>query len=235
MSEAEFYEQHSGVAMTCRSYKEYEEMFMFDDCLFKKGRVLDAASGGSSFIAELTKKGYDAVAVDPLYRLSVEEMNAFGYQEIEIASQKLEKVKHIYEWVSYESLDMHNDIRRHSFQKFLESYKQDVKKEKYIAASLTSLPFENDTFSLVVCNHFLFLYQEQFDFNFHLKAIEEMIRVTKVGGSIRIYPLVDFKSQIYTHLDELIDAINTSHASAKIKETPFRFLPSAHHFLQIDK
>lgn len=234
MSKTEFYEQF-GVAMTCRSFKEYEEMFMLDEHSLKKGRVLDVASGGSSFVAELSKRGYDAVAVDPLYRLSVEEMNTFGNKEIEIAAQKLEKVKHLYEWDSYESLDAHNEIRVHSFQQFLDSYKQDVKKKKYVTASLPSFPFDDDTFSLILCNHFLFLYQEQFDFKFHLEAIEEMIRVTKKGGSIRIYPIVDFKYQIYPHLDELIETLNKIDVSAKIYGTNFRFLPSANHFLQIDK
>lgn len=234
MSKEEFYEQ-MGVAMTCRSFKEYEEMFMLEEYLLKKGKILDVASGGSSFVAELTKKEYDAIAADPLYRLSAEEMNTFGSKEIEIATQKLEKVEHLYDWDTYESLDLHNKIRFDSFQQFIDSYKQDVKKEKYIPASLPSLPFKEDTFSLILCNHFLFLYQEQFDYTFHLEAIKEMIRVTQEGGVIRIYPIVDFKYQIYPHLDELIETLNTVGVRAKIQETKFRFLPSAHHYLQIDK
>jgi len=234
VAESEIYEQF-GVAMTCRSFEEYENMFMLDERLFKRGKVLDVASGGSSFVAELTKKGYAATAVDPLYKLSVGEMNKLGNKEIELASQRLEKVKHSYEWKSYGSLDSHNEIRRHSFHQFINSYKQDIMKEKYIPASLPSLPFDNDTFSLILCNHFLFLYQEQFDLTFHLEAIEEMIRITEKGGSIRIYPIVDFKYQMYPQLDELMDSLKKQDVCSKICETNFRFLPSAYHFLQIDK
>lgn len=234
MSRDEFYKQ-IGVAMTCRSFKEYQEMFMLDEQLFKKGRILDVASGGSSFVAELTKQGYDAVAVDPFYKLSVEEMNKHGFKEMKMAAEKLEKVKHIYKWDSYKDLDSHNNIRSLSFQQFIDSYKQDIKKEKYIPASLPSLPFKDDTFSLTFCNHFLFLYQEQFNFQFHLEAILEMIRVTKKGGSVYIYPLVDFKYQNYPHLNKLIESLIEIGVSPKVNETNFRFLPSANHFLKIDK
>ena len=62
-------------------------------------------------------------------------------------------------------------------------------------------------FSLVFCNHFLFLYQEQFDYLFHFNAIKELIRVIKKGGSIYIYPLVNFKDEVYSHFEELIETL----------------------------
>ncbi|MGM0878334.1 MAG: class I SAM-dependent methyltransferase [Bacillota bacterium] len=234
MIKTEYYEQ-IGVAMTCRSFKEYEEMFTLDEHLLKKGRVLDVASGASSFVAGLRKRGYDAVAVDPLYSLSLEEMNTLGNKEIEIATQKLDKIKDLLVWESYESLESHNQIRINSFQQFLESYKKDDREEKYISAALPSLPFDDETFSLILCNHFLFLYQEQFDFDFHLQAINELIRITKKGGVIRIYPLVGFKNESYPYLDKLIKTLGSKDIEIEITSTNFRFIPSATHFLNIKK
>ncbi|WP_052401121.1 class I SAM-dependent methyltransferase [Oceanobacillus jeddahense] len=153
MSETKYYEQ-TGVAMTCRSFNEYKEMFMLDDLLLNKGKILDVASGASSFVAELSKRGYDAVAVDPLYSLSLEGMNDFGSREIQIATEKIDKIKDFFVWDSYESIESHNQIRINSFEQFLESYAEE---EKYFSAALPSLPFEDETFSLIVCNHFLFL------------------------------------------------------------------------------
>ncbi|WP_017754025.1 methyltransferase domain-containing protein [Calidifontibacillus oryziterrae] len=234
MSKTELYTQ-SGVAMTCRSYQEYKEMFMFKEDLFSKGKILDIASGASSFIAELNQMEYEAIAVDPLYKLTSEEIYDLGKKEINIASQKLSQNENLFIWNNYKSLKHHDEIRNRSLNQFIDNYRKDKHKEKYIPATLPNLPFDNNTFSLVFCNHFLFLYQEQFDFKFHLDAINEMVRITKKGGLILIYPLVGFKDEIYPHLDKLIDSLNTNDVSAKINETKFRFLPSATHYLKIDK
>jgi SAM-dependent methyltransferase len=234
MSKTEYYEQ-IGVAMTCRSFKEYVEMFMLDEHLLKKGRVLDVASGASSFVAELSKRGYDSVAVDPLYRLSLEEMTTHGNKEIEVATQKLEKIKDRFVWDSYKSLEAHNQIRKNSFQQFLESYKMDARKETYIPGALPALPFEDETFSLVLCNHFLFLYQEQFDYDFHIQALKELIRITQKGGMIRIYPLVGFKNESYPYLENLMKVVGSECTEIELIRTNFRFIPSATHFLTIKK
>ncbi|EKN68151.1 hypothetical protein P9E76_18350 [Schinkia azotoformans] len=234
MCKTELYAQ-SGVAMTCRSYQEYKEMFMLKEGLLSNGRILDIASGASSFTAELNQKGYEAIAVDPLYTLTSEEMYDLGKKEIKIASQKLSQNENLFIWNDYKSLKHHDEIRERSLNQFIESYREDNNKEKYISATLPFLPFDNDTFALVFCNHFLFLYREQFDYKFHLDAINEMIRITQKGGSILIYPLVDFKDGIYPHLNKLIDDISEIGINIKINKTEFRFLPSATNFLTIEK
>jgi SAM-dependent methyltransferase len=234
MNQIELYAQ-TGVAMTCRSYQEYEQMFMLDQDLISKGLVLDVASGASSFTAELNRRGYSAVAVDPLYRLSSEEIGELGQTEINTAIRKLSEKENLFVWDYYDSLENHLKIRNHSLNHFLKAYERDINKEKYIPAELPSIPFGNDVFSLVLCNHFLFLYQEQFDYQFHLNAIEELIRVTKKGGTICIYPLVGFKDEVYPELNELIKSLNKNGVTAEMVETKFRFLPSATHFLKINK
>ncbi len=51
MSDLNRYEQ-IGVAMTCRSYEEYERMFACDFGGSKLGAILDIAGGASSFTAD---------------------------------------------------------------------------------------------------------------------------------------------------------------------------------------
>ncbi|MFB5660961.1 class I SAM-dependent methyltransferase [Alteribacillus sp. HJP-4] len=231
MSKTKYYEQ-IGVAMTCRSFQEYKEMFMLEKDLLEKGRILDVASGASSFVTELNANGFDATAVDPLYRLTHEEMKNHGKREVETAAQKIEMVKHQFVWNSYKNIEAHHEIRKNSLEKFLAGYQN---KENYIPAALPDLPFENDTFSLVVCNHFLFLYQEQFGYDFHLQAVNELIRVTKPGGIIRIYPLVGFKNEPYPFMDELMNELEIINVTAELLSTSFRFLPAATQFLNIYK
>ncbi|WP_394542752.1 class I SAM-dependent methyltransferase [Priestia aryabhattai] len=234
MSRAEFYEQ-VGVAMTCRSYGEYEKMFLLEDDFLKKGKILDVAAGASSFIAEANERGYDAVAVDPLYDLTVEQMTLHGQKEMKEATEKLAKNISSFSWNSYKNLEEHDTIREDSFKLFLNHYKENPIKKRFITGNLPNLPFDDGAFSFVLCNHFLFLYQEQFDFEFHLQAIREMIRVTKKGGMIRIYPLVGFKNERYPYLNDLIEVLNDENTVVKTIDTTFRFVPAATEFLTINK
>ncbi|MFC3885945.1 hypothetical protein ACFOU2_21700 [Bacillus songklensis] len=117
MSRVNLYEQ-IGVAMTCRSYGEYERMFSLEDSLLKRGKILDVAAGASSFVTEANKKGYDAVAIDPLYSLTLEEMTKHGQKEMKTATEKLAKNAHLFVWEDYKDLDHHDQIREQSFQLF---------------------------------------------------------------------------------------------------------------------
>src|SRR5690606_17147304 len=135
--------------------------------------ILDIAAGASSFTAECISRGYDATACDPLYKLSDDQIYEFGKQQLSIASEKLNSKKDAFNWNYYKDIETHDDIREHSLEKFIDSYRSDFDKEAYMNAMLPNLPFEDDTFSCIVCNHFLFLYQEQFDYSFHLAAIKE--------------------------------------------------------------
>ncbi len=87
MSREILYEQ-TGVAMTCRSYEEYVEMFKLTTKQLEKGTILDVAAGASSFVAKAKEAGYEASAVDPLYRLSFEEVKAHATKEMQIAEEK---------------------------------------------------------------------------------------------------------------------------------------------------
>ncbi|MDT2046801.1 class I SAM-dependent methyltransferase [Bacillus sp. 1780r2a1] len=234
MSTETFYEQ-VGVAMTCRSYKEYEEMFMLDESLLGKGPILDVAGGASSFSTKANEQGYDAFAVDPLYNLSFEEMMCKGQKEMQEASEKLNKSLSSFSWESYGSLAKHIEIRKHSLDLFLNQYQEKKANKRFVYGALPDLPFNNETFSLVLCNHFLFLYEEQFDFNFHLQAIQELIRVTKKGGEIRIYPLVNFRGERYPYLNKLLDTLSRESLSVKTINTLFRFVPAATEVLIIKK
>ena len=161
-------------------------------------------------------------------------MEKLGKREIQLSSDKLANVQDSFLWDYYTSLDKHIEIRQKSFQKFIESYTHE-KGESYISGSLPNLPFTDESFSLILCNHFLFLYQDQFDFTFHVNALNEMIRVLENGGEIRIYPIVGFKNELYPYLDELKLEIEKNEVEFDLIPTHFSFLPNATHYLQIKK
>jgi len=230
----EFYEQQ-GVAMTCRSFKEYESMFACRFGDLKQQAVLDVAAGASSFTASARMQGIHSIAVDPMYCLNTQEMEERALREIELATEKLAKVSHLYRWDDYGSLEMHRMNRLQSLSLFIHDYRKDVAKEIYKPCSLPQLAFEDHSFSMVVCSHFLFLYEEQFDYAFHLAAIGEMMRVCRPGGEICLFPLLNFKRQPYVYLDELQQAIVDRGGEVAFPETHLTFMPEATNFLRIVK
>jgi ubiquinone/menaquinone biosynthesis C-methylase UbiE len=229
-----YYEQ-VGVAMTCRSFEEYEKMFVLNLKELQQGAVLDIAAGASSFTAGARASGIKARAVDPLYRLTLEQMAEHGLNEIEVSTAKLAKLADQYNWAYYGNLERHRDNRLMSLDLFLQDYADKEASQVYIPCALPQLPFKDNTFSLVLCSHFLFLYQEQFDYTFHLNAVKEMLRVCRSRGEIRIYPVYDLKGQPYAFLEQLLAELNGSCDVSELIKSELPFLPGSTHFLSIVK
>jgi hypothetical protein len=228
------YEQ-IGVAMTCRSYKEYAAMFALNEAVVSGGPVLDAAAGASSFSAELRSRGITAVSADPLYAMGLNEIADHGRREIEISTGKLAELTDIFNWEFYESLDRHRENRECSLETFLADYAHPDSQAAYVPARLPELPFADGTFSLVVCSHFLFLYGKQFDLDFHRKALAELVRVCRKGGQVRIYPLLDLHWKPYEHLDTLMEELRSSGIRPGLEPARLPFIPESSQLLVLTK
>ena len=48
-------------------------------------------------------------------------------------------------------------------------------------------PFEDGEFSVLLCAHFLFYYDDRLDYEYHKRAVDEMLRVC--SKEVRIFPL----------------------------------------------
>jgi hypothetical protein len=179
--------------------------------------------------------GFDDMAVDPLYNKTVTEMSQHGLSEITISTAKLAKLEDKFNWTYYGSLERHRENRIESLEVFMMDYANGDAINTYIPAALPQLPFESNRFSLVLCSHFLFLYQEQFDYTFHLNALLEMLRVSKAGGQIRIYPVYDLKGFPYPNLERLMSELEYQGAAVQLVASELPFLPGSTHFLNIRK
>lgn len=233
MSTMKRYEQ-MGVAMTCRSYAEYERMFDLNDSELMAGRILDIAAGGSSFTAEMAVRGNaSAVAVDPRYGCNVEQWVREAAEEIELSTSKLSKLTDVYDWSYYGTPERHRDNRLRSLALFEAHVRTSEGKEHYVAGSLPKLPFADDSFSLVLCSHFLFLYSEQFDERFHADSILEMMRVCKPGGMVKIYPLVSFATEAYPGLARLLEIVTKAGGTPELLDSKLPFIPGSQFYLRI--
>jgi ubiquinone/menaquinone biosynthesis C-methylase UbiE len=113
---------------------------------------------------------------------------------------------------------------------FLADFAQGTQEYRYVAAELPSLPFMDQTFELAVCSHFLFLYSEQFDLDFHLESIRELCRVAE---EVRIYPLLELGASKSRHLGPLITALTQEGLQPELVEVGYEFQKGAHQMLRV--
>lgn len=234
MTQTERYEQ-IGVAMTCRGYAEYERMFDLDEPMLRRGKVLDVAAGASSFAAEARGRGIDVTCADPRYAKTVEQIGEEGFAEIGTSSEKLAKLAHRFDWSYYGDIERHKAGRIQSLNLFLQDYAEHSARNRYTADLLPKLSFPDDTFTLVLCSHFLFLYQEQFDDAFHRAALAELLRVCRPGGEIRVYPLLSLRWEPYPGLPELMAHLELLGGRCELRKSGLPFIPGSTDMLCIRK
>lgn len=93
-----------------------------------------------------------------------------------------------YVWTHIKSLDELEEVRMSAMRMFLSDYESGRKKNRYICHELPEkLPYPDKTFDIGLSSHFLLMYT-MLGYDFHIKAITEMLRVCK---EIRIFPIVD--------------------------------------------
>ncbi len=228
------YEQ-AGVAMTCRSFQEYVSMFRLTEKELQAGPILDVAAGGSSFTAEANKLGYRAIAVDPRYGEARDAWIEEAAAEIETSTAKLVRMQEAFDWSYYISPERHKEGRLRSVRIFAEDVRSGDRSDSYMAGRLPELAFADASFSLVLCSHFLFLYGEQFDQEFHRRALRELMRICRPGGEVRIYPLLTLSWEPYPCLEPLLDEIRAQGARAELTDAGLPFIPGSDKMLRISR
>lgn len=157
-----------------RSYDEYRAMFSLTDADLSK-ILLGCGDGPASFNAELTKQGGKIVSFDPVYRFSAKEIKLridATYNEV-IEQARINRNEFV--WNQIKTVDELGSIRMEAMSNFLNDYPNGD--GRYVTGELPLLPFKDKEFDLAVCSHFLFLYSEQFSFEFHIQSIKELCGV----------------------------------------------------------
>ena len=193
------------------------------------GKILDCAAGASSFTAEMTRRGFDVTAVDLLYNEDANVLCDRCREHMEILVEGLGSVDH-FVWSFFSDLEDLKLQRNQACREFIHDYLNN-KGKRYIAADLTSLPFEDNKFSLVLCSHLLFIYDHRLDYEFHLNSIKEMLRVT--SKELKIYPLVKNKGLKSDFVMRIIDDLQDF--DVNIVEVDYEFRRGGNEMIVISK
>jgi hypothetical protein len=164
------------------SLSEYRLMFKLtaDDL---KRKILDVAAGPASFNAEMRQQGDFVISVDPIYELSAAVIQQRFDECVDSIIKQVKQSPDDWVWQYHKSADDLRKNRERALQIFLADYQQGKTEQRYITGELPEIPV-NQSFDLVLCSHFLFLYSDQFSYPFHQAAVLKMLSLAK---EVRIF------------------------------------------------
>lgn len=231
MSRAEVKLDLSRVVFIGRTFDEYMLMFNLSKEELRGRKILDCPAGACSFTAIANKNGADVTATDIAYYHPFEQLAEKGFNDIEYAMLNMEKAQSNYIWDYFKSVE---GLKQQRIQA-LTDCSNDMKESpnRYIPAVLPVLPFKDNEFELTLSAHFLFMYADRFDYDFHLQSIQELLRVT--SDEVRIFPLIDLSCNRYEHVDKVVDFIQSQGYITEEIKVPYEFQRGASSMLVIKK
>jgi hypothetical protein len=170
-----------------RSFEEYRLIFGLTETDLA-GLILGCADGPASFNAEATASGHRVISCDPTYAYSATEFERRVEACYDVVISQVKENIEKYIWGYFRDPDQLGQYRLAAMRKFLADFDLGKQAERYVIASLPELPFKDDQFSLALVSHFLFLYSDEFDCDFHIAAFEELLRVAGEVPAFRPRP-----------------------------------------------
>ena len=212
-----------------RTFAEYRLMFALSPEDLQK-RILGVGDGPASFNAEGTRQGYKITSVDPLYQFNGEEIRQRFDAVVDDIINQIIATPNNWVWNYHQNPQALKAKRIEALELFLQDYQQGIQAGRYSTQKLPNLNLFKRSYDLALCSHFLFLYSEQCDRDFHVAAIKEMLRVS---SEVRIFPLLTLMQETSPYLDFVIDLFENLGYSASIEKVAYELQPGANEMLVI--
>jgi hypothetical protein len=208
-----------------RSLAEYSRFFALDPALLRGRDVLDVAAGPSSFTAEACVRKINAVAVDPSYGSPIELLSSRVQSDYDQILPLIRAKRRLFRFKSFGSIEAAEADWRGAAQRFLADYAAHFIHNRYVSGSLPRLPFFDGTFDLVLCAHLLFTSSTRFDFDWHVAAWRELVRVT--ADEVRIYPLCGADGKPYPGMLRLRRELRETGIGSEVRAVDHDFIAGA--------
>ncbi|MDT3428615.1 hypothetical protein J2Z22_004208 [Paenibacillus forsythiae] len=221
----------SRIVFIGRTFDEYMAMFGLAEEELKGRTILDCPGGACAFTARANTLGATAVSADIAYGYPVRSLAEKGLEDIAHAMAQLDKARAGFKWDYFSSVEELRANRTRALRECVSDMERYP--ERYVPAVMPVLPFEDGRFDLTLSAHFLFMYGDRLDYDFHLKSLRELLRVTR--SELRIYPLVDLSGKRYGQMDELLAEIAGDGCTTEEVQVPYEFQKGTGHMLKIIK
>jgi len=202
-----------------RSFDEYVSMFALTDGELNQ-RILGCGDGPAGFNAALTRRGGRVTSIDPLYCFTAEEISRRISETYATVIQQTNQNRDAFTWNSIASVEELGRIRMAAMNSFLEDFESGRKEGRYIAGELPVLPFADGAFEISLTSHLLFLYSNRLSADFHLQALNEMLRVSREA---RIFPLLTLEGESSPYLQRTQDYFRNRGYSVNIRPVAYEF------------
>lgn len=214
-----------------RSYQEYIDMFNLTESDLNKN-ILGCGDGPASFNSIMNKKGKKATSIDPIYQINAKEIEKRIEETFHNVIDQTKKNQEKFIWTKIKDVDELGRIRMSAMKEFLMDFEKGKKEKRYIYAELPNLPFLDDQFDIALSSHFLFLYSDNLTYDFHLQAINGMLRVSK---EVRIFPILDVNAKTSPYLNKIIGYYRNKNISIEEIKVDYEFQKNGNKMLKIVK
>ena len=214
-----------------RTLQEYRAMGLYRD-EDKHKKILGCGDGPASVNKILSDMEVDITSIDPIYQFTKEQITQRIEETSSVVSKQLRLNSDDFIWKNIKNVEELISLRLCAMKEFLEDYKDGKEQGRYQHQELPKLNFKDKEFDLTWSSHFLFLYSEHFDEEFHKQAVAEMLRVAK---EVRIFPLLDLQNKRSRYLDAVLKYLEENDYTYEIRQSNYEFQKGATEVLRIWK
>jgi hypothetical protein len=214
-----------------RSLDEYTRLFNLTEADLHQS-ILSVADGPASFNAEGTRLGYRIQSIDPLYQFSAAQIKTRYDAVVENIIEQIKQTPKDWVWTYHQSIDDLRKNRDRAIQLFCQDYDQGKAEGRYETGELPTLNYANQAYDLGLSSHFLFLYSEHLDHEFHLNSIREMLRVCR---EVRIFPLLTLMLQPSPYVKAIVDQLTAEGYSCTIQPVGYELQRGGNQMLKITR
>ena len=218
------------IALIGRTLEEYHNIFELNNNLLKNEIILDVASGVSSFCAEADRQGFNVTASDRIYTFSPTEIEQKCSQDLDMIIKQLPGVADIYVWNFFKDIESLKAQRERAYKLFIEDFKN-YGTRRYVPVEYPSTDFLNKQFTISLMSHFLFLYEDKLNYDFHKKTIMELLRIT--SKEIRIFPIVNLKGKKSSFVNTFMQDKDFEQFQIIIKKVGYEFMKNGNEMMVI--
>ena len=214
-----------------RSLDEYVRMFNLTDGDLNKS-IFSVADGPASFNAEGNKLGYRIKSIDPLYIFTAGQISSRFYAVVDNIIEQVERTPGDWVWTYHDSPKGLRKNREKVIKSFCEDYELGHKEGRYEVGELPRLNYRDWEYELGLSSHFLFLYSDHFDENFHFDSICEMLRVCQ---EVRIFPLLTLMLNPSQHLKAIVKKLEQRGYNCEIQQVDYELQRGGNEMLKITR
>jgi len=171
-------------------------------------------------------------AIDPLYQFSKKDIEKRIGETFDDVMAQAKTNKDDFVWKNIKTVEELAETRMSAMKAFLNDFEAGKNEKRYIDAELPDLPFKNSEFDLALSSHFLFLYSDVLSLDFHVKSIEEMLRVAR---EVRIFPLLDLSTDKSRHVGEIIRIFKEKEMYVSIETVDYEFQKGGNQLMRIQR